>query len=69
MLINVTCLKRAEKDSYYVMVPGFVSLVVQIPALLLQVELDPVMETSNLISEFSLSNKHMLKSARVLTVK
>lgn len=47
------------------MVPGLVSFVVQIPVFLLQVELDPVVKTSDFCSRFCLSNKDMLESTGV----
>lgn len=53
--------------SYSVLVlSGFVALVVDIAVLLLQVELDPVMKTHDLVVIFGLSNKHVFKSTGIL---
>lgn len=51
--------------TYEVMIPGFVSLVVQVAVFLLQVELDPVVETNDFCPRFSFSNKDMLESRGV----
>jgi len=44
----------------------FVALIVNMAALLLQVELDPVVESHDLPTIFGLSDKHMLESTGIL---
>lgn len=51
--------------TYKVMVPGLVTFIVQIVALFLQVELNPVVETNDFRSRSYLSNKDVFKSAGV----
>lgn len=51
------------------MISSLISFVVQIPILLLQVELDPVVKSNYFCSRFSLSHKDMLKSTGVQAVE
>ena len=49
-------------------VSGFVAFVVDVVVLLLKVELDPVVKTHDLPAELGFSNKHVFKSAGILTI-
>lgn len=51
-------------------VSGFVAFVVNMAVLFQQVELDPVVETHDLLSKLGFSHKHMFKPTGILsTVK
>lgn len=63
---------NAEDDtvfSYCVFVVScFVAFVVNVALFFLQVEVDPVVKTHDLLAKFGFSNKHMFKSTGILTM-